>query len=391
MSGTTWSKFYWSDWQSDPALRLCSYAARGLWMDLLCIAAAHDPIGYVAVAGRALDETSIARLTGGQESEVRALLGELDRAGVFSRDRQGRIYSRRMVKDARKAATARNQGKEGGNPTIRRGTVPKWQRVRPYRRSDNPAKTMRIFERGGGRCHWCKTELVWESPPGMEGEVPNLFHVDHVIPVCDGGTNDEANLVSACASCNHARARIDWVNPSDTNPDSKGDTNPHKPEAISQKKDTVASDEPNATATAVRDREPWRSDHDFERLWSIATPEARRRAKSKANAWEAWRKARKLAEPASIIAGMGAYLLGDPDVKRTGGPGLQRWLADRTWENWGTAGNAPLGLDWSDDRWAIAVGIWRTESAWDERLGPEPGEPGCRVPKHLLIEPAKAA
>jgi hypothetical protein len=93
-------------------------AAQGLWMRMLCIAAAHDPIGYVAVAGKGLDETSLARLTGCQESEVLSLLGELDRNGVFSRDRHGRIYSRRMVRDARKAATARNNGRKGGNPSL---------------------------------------------------------------------------------------------------------------------------------------------------------------------------------------------------------------------------------------------------------------------------------
>lgn len=118
MSGTTWTKFFWSDWETDPALRLCSFAAQGLWMRMLCIASAHDPIGYVAVAGRALDETSIARMTGGTESEVRDLLGELDRNGVFSRDRSGRIYSRRMVADAKRASIARKNGKKGGNPTL---------------------------------------------------------------------------------------------------------------------------------------------------------------------------------------------------------------------------------------------------------------------------------
>lgn len=87
-------------------------------MRLLCIAAAHDPIGYVAVAGRGLDETAIARMTGGSESEVHALLGELERNGVFSRDRHARIYSRRMVRDARRAAIARKNGKTGGNPTL---------------------------------------------------------------------------------------------------------------------------------------------------------------------------------------------------------------------------------------------------------------------------------
>lgn len=119
MSGTVWTKFYWSDWESDPALRLCSLAAQGLWMRMLCIAAAHDPIGYVAVAGRGLDETALARMTGCSGSEASALLGELERNGVFSRDRHGRIYSRRMVADAKKSAIARKNGRNGGNPSLR--------------------------------------------------------------------------------------------------------------------------------------------------------------------------------------------------------------------------------------------------------------------------------
>ena len=82
MSGTVWTKFYWSDWESDPALRLCSLAAQGLWMRMLCIASAHDPIGYVAVAGRGLEETSLARMTGCSESEVRDLLPSLTAASV---------------------------------------------------------------------------------------------------------------------------------------------------------------------------------------------------------------------------------------------------------------------------------------------------------------------
>jgi hypothetical protein len=125
MSGTVWSKFFWSDWESDPALRLCSFAAQGFWMRMLCIAAAHDPIGYVAVAGKGLDETALARLTGCPESEIACLIGELERNGVFSRDRLGRIYSRRMTADARKAAVARRNGLKGGNPSL------SWQSEKP--------------------------------------------------------------------------------------------------------------------------------------------------------------------------------------------------------------------------------------------------------------------
>jgi hypothetical protein len=118
MAGTAWSKFFWSDWQGDPALRLCSLAAQGLWMRMLCVAASHDPIGYVAVAGRGLEIPDLARLTGEDESEVQLLLGELERNGVFSRDRHRRIYNRRMVRDAKRAAVARENGKKGGNPSL---------------------------------------------------------------------------------------------------------------------------------------------------------------------------------------------------------------------------------------------------------------------------------
>jgi hypothetical protein len=97
MSATVWDKFFWSDWSSDKGLRACSYAARGLWMELLCIAAEAKPKGFVSVNGRACDAGIIARMTGGETGEVASLLSELEEHGVFSRDEAGAIYSRRMV------------------------------------------------------------------------------------------------------------------------------------------------------------------------------------------------------------------------------------------------------------------------------------------------------
>lgn len=136
MSGTVWTKFYWSDWESDPALRLCSFAAQGLWMRMLCIAASHDPIGYVCVAGRPLGVTDLARLTGASETEVGVLVAELEQNGVCSRDRQARIYSRRMVRDAKASAIAKKNGKLGGNPSLSKG------RGNPNR--DNPPHKPRL-------------------------------------------------------------------------------------------------------------------------------------------------------------------------------------------------------------------------------------------------------
>lgn len=167
-----------------------------------------EPRGYLKVNDAQISDHQLALLAGGSTKEVKSLIIELERNGVFSRDPYGTIYNRRMVREGDGTANqeAIENGKKGGNPYIRRGTVPKEQRVRPFKRSDSPAKTRRILERDNGRCHWCNSPLIldWNG----HGEMPpNLYHVDHVRAVCDGGTNDEANLVSACAACNHARAR----------------------------------------------------------------------------------------------------------------------------------------------------------------------------------------
>lgn len=114
-----WDKFFWSDYASDPALKLCSFAAQGLWMRMLCIAAEHEPAGYIAINGRGLEEEDIARVTGGAILEVSLLVAELERNGVFSRDRRAWIYSRRMVKTAKMRRQASEWGKKGGNPKLR--------------------------------------------------------------------------------------------------------------------------------------------------------------------------------------------------------------------------------------------------------------------------------
>ena len=109
-----WSKFYWSDWENDPALRVCSLDAQGLWMRLLCIAAKSNPTGFIVIAGRPCSSTDIALLTGVSEKEVEKLLDELSRNGVFSRDVKGRIFCRRMVRDTHHRARLRKIGAKGG-------------------------------------------------------------------------------------------------------------------------------------------------------------------------------------------------------------------------------------------------------------------------------------
>ena len=112
------STFFWKDYENDAGLRVSSLAAQGLWMRLLCVAAKSDPYGYVLINGCEIGVTGVARLGSVSETEAATLLDELERNGVFSRDRKGRIYSRRMVKESAARKKATENGKKGGNPAL---------------------------------------------------------------------------------------------------------------------------------------------------------------------------------------------------------------------------------------------------------------------------------
>src|SRR3954447_3880710 len=95
-----WMKFYPSDWRADPALRMCSLAARGLWVELIGYMHEGSPYGYLTINGVGPRIKDIAALVGRPVSETRKAIAELEARHVFSREAmQGTIYSRRMVRD----------------------------------------------------------------------------------------------------------------------------------------------------------------------------------------------------------------------------------------------------------------------------------------------------
>ena len=102
-----WLKFYPRDWRGDQALRACSVAARGLWIEMLCIMHEAQPYGHLILGGRAVSGDVLARVSGLGADECGELLAELESAGVLSRTRKGIIYSRRMVKDHSRAEKGR--------------------------------------------------------------------------------------------------------------------------------------------------------------------------------------------------------------------------------------------------------------------------------------------
>lgn len=113
-----WMKFFPTDWQADPALGSCSLAARGLWQEMLCIMHKAEPYGHLLVKGKPPSVKTIASLVRSTEAEVLPLLQELEREDVFSRKRNGVIFSRRMERDEMRSRKNRDNGKMGGNPTL---------------------------------------------------------------------------------------------------------------------------------------------------------------------------------------------------------------------------------------------------------------------------------
>lgn len=245
MSLKPWFAFYPANWRGDPALRMCSISARGLWMEMLCIMHEADPRGSLLVNGHQVSGKQLASLSGLSLNDTVKLLGELAGAGVFSREDNGTIYSRRMKRDEEKALRDKANGKTGGHPEIKRGTVQKDQRVRRFRRSDAPAKARRIFDRSSGDCNWCHKQLD-----------PEHYHIDHVIAVRDGGTNDENNLVASCPECNGERAMTWGRNDADLMVGNKTDHKAHIPEVREQKEDSEASASALTGDVEILDEDP---------------------------------------------------------------------------------------------------------------------------------------
>ena len=189
------SVFYWKDYENDEGLRVSSLAAQGLWMRLLCVAAKSEPVGYILINGTAIGVTEAARLGGVTEPEAVDLLAELERNGVFSRDRKGRPYSRRLVRDAAKRKKNAKNGKKGGNPALtasaRKGTEKSGSDNPPDNRDANPPpsphtltltpSSLRSEDGGGGSARGAETSTFRErilaamglGPDGVAG--PSKF------------------------------------------------------------------------------------------------------------------------------------------------------------------------------------------------------------------------
>jgi hypothetical protein len=116
--------FYFDDWLSSyEDLRLCGPAARGIWIDLICIMKKSPKRGSLLTAkGVPYTVQELANIcTNADAKEMQKLLDELEQKNVFSRLSDGTIICRRdyyqaerqdQVRLARQAAAQKRWGKK---------------------------------------------------------------------------------------------------------------------------------------------------------------------------------------------------------------------------------------------------------------------------------------
>ena len=134
-----WFRFYPRDLRNDPGWRRCSYAAKGLWVDMLCAMWEEETRGVLPGAFR-----DVVRLVGGEAQEIMPLLYELEQYGVFSHGADvddsldaKAIVNRRMWRDWKvKKARSEAARKAGLSPHKSRGPVPKNREEKTGRDTD---------------------------------------------------------------------------------------------------------------------------------------------------------------------------------------------------------------------------------------------------------------
>jgi hypothetical protein len=115
-----WMKFNPKRWRTDEALRMCGAAARGLWMELICIMHEAEPYGHLLVRGKQPHDRLLSVMVGVPLGELPSLLSELEENEVFSRNEDGIIFSRGMVRDEETHQQSSMFGKKGAAAKLRK-------------------------------------------------------------------------------------------------------------------------------------------------------------------------------------------------------------------------------------------------------------------------------
>lgn len=78
----------------------------------------------------------------------------------------------------------------------------------------------KLAKKSNGICYYCNTKakkaiINRRGVLQFFSEDGSVFHIDHVIPIHNGGSHEEGNLVMACAKCNLSKRKMKMANDPD--------------------------------------------------------------------------------------------------------------------------------------------------------------------------------
>lgn len=163
-------QWYPGDFKRDTALQACSFEARALWREMLDLMHDGEPYGHLTAGGVPIQDQQLARMIGVPLKKCTAWLFELESRSVFSRTREGVIFSRRMVRDEGVRNARAAGGPESTRPTGKRqGAIGQLFNF--------------LVERYGG-CLWCQKQDALELHRLIPGRRGGKYEPGNVLLLC---------------------------------------------------------------------------------------------------------------------------------------------------------------------------------------------------------------
>lgn len=107
----SWRKWSAKAWLSDLQVQLCSLEAKGLWIDMLNLMMESPRVGFLLNPdGSRMGPVQLSHVVRQPVEKVESALAELKNNRVYSVDRKGAIFNRRMVREENEAEIASKSG-----------------------------------------------------------------------------------------------------------------------------------------------------------------------------------------------------------------------------------------------------------------------------------------
>jgi hypothetical protein len=157
-------------------VRACSPLSRYVWMEMIGLMFEAEPYGHLVLAGRPVDNSTLARLIGMELGDVRQAVRELEANRVFSRTDDGVIYSRRMLRGEKLSQKRAESGAKGGRKSGRWKDTSEFENIEENSENISKSISKRSSKKSAPEARSQSNPL---PPTGKDGQ-PYAFAGEHI-------------------------------------------------------------------------------------------------------------------------------------------------------------------------------------------------------------------